>query len=204
LANRDKAESSKDKDPLEVHDLVDKLVKEPGLPANALRLVGYVGKSGSTDVIRLFLNLNFDEFVDIPRNKILHAVKAPENVIEFGGTYLWISRDTNIIHTRIESTKEQARFIEGAITKNYLQPSGSSALRGNFPSVNSPCPTPSAVHQCGNTIDWFCGHGPTKYPCTELCPTIRFQCTQGWFCGHGPTKYPCTELCHTLLAPCEF
>src|SRR4051794_23770165 len=99
-------------DALKEHDLVKKIVTGPGQPGNAVLLVGYVGKSGSDDNVRLYLNLSFDEYVDIPKNSILHAAEAPEEVLQFGGSYIWIKKDTDITHCYVEANKQQAQFFE--------------------------------------------------------------------------------------------
>ncbi|MEI5604268.1 hypothetical protein, partial [Streptomyces brasiliscabiei] len=81
---------------------------------------GYIGKSESPEEVRLYLNLKFDEYIDIPKNEILHADDAPADVIPLGGTYLWVSEHAAITHRRVDVTKSQAKFIEGSITQRYL------------------------------------------------------------------------------------
>ena len=97
---------------LSEHHLVGKIVKDPSKPGNAILLQGYVGKSDSPDLVRLYLDLNFDNYVDIPKNEILHSADAPEGVLEFGGTYIWVSKDTEISYVQVRTTKKQAKFLE--------------------------------------------------------------------------------------------
>jgi hypothetical protein len=164
----------KDKDPLRIHDLAEKLAKHPREPANAVRLVGYVGKSDSNDILRLYLNLNFNEYVDIPRNKILYAAEAPEKVLEFGGTYIWVSKDTDITHVRVESTKQQAKFLEGRISRKYMR-RGISGL--GYPLFG---PGPPIVYYLPtyhyNTCWYVC------VPPGPIGPS-NGQCTYGGACG---------------------
>ena len=112
-----------DKDPLEEHELVKNVIKDPANPINATVLLGYVGKTGSDDSIRLYLNIEFNEYVDIPKNVILHAEKAPENIIEFGGTYIWIPKDAKITRTLVSTGTEPEKIMEGEITKKFVRTS---------------------------------------------------------------------------------
>jgi hypothetical protein len=92
LASKKSDESSSQGDALKEHKLVRELTKENGQPPNATSLVGYVGDSGSSDIVRVYLNLNFDEYVEVPKDGILHATEVGEDMIEFGGTLLWIDK----------------------------------------------------------------------------------------------------------------
>lgn len=93
-----------DMDPLKEHELAKKLVghelaknmDETYGPGNITRLDGYVGPAPSKDVVRLYLNDNFDECIDVPRKSILHAVNAPEDVLRWGGTTIWIKNDVQL------------------------------------------------------------------------------------------------------------
>jgi hypothetical protein len=61
-------------------------------------LVGYVGRSGSDNAIRLYPDLEFKEYFEINRDDILHSEKVSDKVMEFGGTRLWVNGDAEISH----------------------------------------------------------------------------------------------------------
>ena len=81
---------------------------------------GYIGKSDDNDLVRLYLNLNFDEFVEVKKSDILHAEELSPNDIEMGGTCIWIKKDTEIEHIKTQSIKQQAQFLEGDIVEKQL------------------------------------------------------------------------------------
>jgi hypothetical protein len=116
-------------DALKEHEL-SKIIREPGQPANATVLLGYVIKSGSQDTVRLAFNISFDEYADIPRKEILHSAKASEDVIEFGGTYIWIPKDLDVKVVKIESTKLPAQFLEGKIAQKYTKATEIATIGG--------------------------------------------------------------------------
>jgi hypothetical protein len=154
MAEEKPKKGSKD-DALREHDLVGKIVTEAGQPGNAVMLVGYVGKSGSNDIVRLYLNLNFDEYVDINRADILHAAEAPQDVLTFGGTYIWCKKDAHLNHVYVESNKLQAKFLEGSLSQALTRPSPSqsedffaSAIPRSFEEVAF-CPRPTHPPGCG-------------------------------------------------------
>jgi hypothetical protein len=146
-------------------------------------MIGYVGKSGSRDVIRLYLNLNFDEYVDIPRESILHASSVSEDVIEGGGTMLWIKKEQKITHVRVESTTTEAEFLKGSIAEDYLRPSEIKPFQGG-PGRGSwlyPC-LPSRYIYCYPSETIICRTKPIicypsiiGYACPStlvaICPT---------------------------------
>jgi hypothetical protein len=92
-------------DLLKEHVLAKTIIGEADKAGSVLRLSGYIGKSKSNRIIRLYLNLNFDEYVEIPKDSIIYATTTPPGVLEFQGTYLWINRDTDITYTDASDNK---------------------------------------------------------------------------------------------------
>jgi hypothetical protein len=157
------------------HEIVKKLIK-PGMPTDLTYFVGYLGKSTSPNHVRLYLSLTFDEWLDIPKDKILHHADVPEENLAFGGTCIWIPRDVEIIHTRNEITKMQAQFLEGEFMQAYgdIEEASSTTLQAPI--------KPKTALVAGV---WMAG---------GRCPT-------GSFC---PSKIPCdpsSRKCPTLLCP---
>jgi hypothetical protein len=107
-------------DVLKEHKLVRELTKERGRLPNTTSILGYVGDSGSPDIVRVYLNLDFDEYVDVRRQDILHATEAGEDMIQFGGTLLWVDKNASCKHVQVTSDEVQAQFLEGEIAGTYL------------------------------------------------------------------------------------
>jgi hypothetical protein len=207
MARRDAEDSSKDKDTLKEHEIVSKIVKDSGY-GNATLLVGYIGKTDKDNNVRLYFNLNFDEYVDVPRESILHSANAPEDVLPFGGTYLWVKKDEHITYVRVESTKQQAKFLQGTISRGLVSPpepvpAASFEESGLLPprSINiDGCPVRSDDLPC-RTPDTPCGH-PRRtpdFPCTPPRRTPDFPCTP----PRRTPDFPCTPPRHSIDIPCR-
>jgi len=165
-----KDQKPNDSDPLREHELVKKLVKD-GKPVDYLTIKGYVGKSDSVDTIRLYLNKEFNEYIEVKKSDILYAEQISGEELEFGGTCIWIGKDTEIIKVTIDSKKQQARFMQGEITRAQLRPEFvSKAMQGDpWASLFAPI-CPSDFIPC--SYEWYCGEIETyRCPPTPFCPT---------------------------------
>jgi len=103
---------------LKEHELSKKLAKSAG---GAMRIKGYVGSSDSPDTVCLYLNLDFNDCVYIKKSDILDVEEAPESELEFGGTYIFVKKDSEINQVRTESIKTKASFLEGDIAKAQIK-----------------------------------------------------------------------------------
>jgi hypothetical protein len=155
-------------DLLKEHVLAKTIIGEADKAGSVLRLSGYIGKSKSNRIIRLYLNLNFDEYVEIPKDSIIYATTTPPGVLEFQGTYLWINRDTDITYTHIDIKKEQLNFLRGRLSRKYLRKVPSSK-NNRADSAN----VEEEVAYQGTYYDWPCytmatcpGGGSTCYGTT--------------------------------------
>lgn len=114
--------SYNDDDKLKEHNIIQK-IKKSGHDISNLNLTyikGYAADSPIKDCMRLFTTLNFDVSVDIPKDKIIHVEEVPKDKMEFGGTCVWVTKDTELTYTKIERSKIEAQFLEGKIMENYL------------------------------------------------------------------------------------
>src|SRR5438445_7994483 len=156
---------------LDEHALVKALVPDPSQgPPNATVLQGFLGKSPTNGVWRLYLSSALDEYVEIPEEDILHTQELPDGQ----GTLVWVPKSLNLQHVKTQSQQVQAEFLSGSIAAGRLAAGAPSPLPlGVIPrptppivaSVHMICPTPSAVHQCGITLPFCpseaminCGH----------------------------------------------
>ena len=179
-----KDSKSDENNALREHELTKKLVKD-GKPVDYLCIKGYVGKSDSNDVVRIYLNLNFNEYVEIAKSDILHAEELSTDDLEHGGTCVWIRKDAEITNVKTESLKQQAQFLEGEIARAQLKPA--PALRAAGGGEGGPFPT------------LFAPICPTEYPlstCGIICPTLLVIC--------NPTvEFACSPRCWTPLSGCQ-
>lgn len=170
----------KDEGLLKEHKLVRKLAKRGAEGGGAVKLKGYVGSSDSPDTVCLYLTLDFDDCVYVKKNDILHVEEAPESELEMGGTYIWVKKDAEITHTRTESIKEKAGFLEGDIARAQIKPSEMVELPGQIP-------VPRTIRSCG-----IVPCGPITFPnrsCLTLCGPITFP------------RRSCLTLCGPTIVP---
>ena len=219
---------SDDSGPLREHELVRKL-SDSGKPIDVIRIKGYVGKSDSNDMIRLYLNLNFNEYVEVNKSDIVHAEETDD--IEQGGTCIWINSKAEITRVKVESTKEQARFIEGQITTAQIKPTQVAEFTfaqkrvslgiACIPSRFVACPpselqcsigfgcVPSVLVACPSDLQCSIGIGciPSKVvPCrSELQCSIGIACIPSRFVA-CPSELQCSigfGCVPSVLVQCE-
>ena len=115
-----KSSQNRTDDSDEEHYLVKKLVGT-SKSGNIVTLLGYMGKSESELNIRLYTNLEFNEYFEINKNDILHKEEVPTEEMEFGGTRIWIDGDSAIKQVYMEVIQEQAKFLTGRISRGYIK-----------------------------------------------------------------------------------
>ena len=118
-----------------LQDQLAKKLTKNGRPTNPMRIKGYIGQS-DWDTVRLYLNLEFDEYVTIKKENILNAEDVSEDELEYGGTCLWVDKNAEISHVKVESTKEEARFLGGLISEAQIK---SGAGTGGGPGGGTIC-----------------------------------------------------------------
>jgi hypothetical protein len=205
-------------DPLREHYLAKKLIKD-GKPVDYICIKGYVGKSDSVDIVRIYLNLQFNEYVEINKSDIFHAEESDD--IEHVGTCIWVRKDAEITRVRVEATKQQAKFMQGEIAQAQLRPTAiAEAARGLRPipfSINNvECKSigigciPSVLVQCPTKDIIECksiGIGCIPSVLVQ-CPTKDIiECTIGIGCIPSvlvqcptiPPEKTCGFICPTLI-----
>jgi hypothetical protein len=105
------------------HPLVAKLISNPANPApDTVTLEGYVGPSSREGYVRVYLDLTFKAYFEIPKNGILHADKAdPSN--ESKPTKIVIDPATklDLVHS-LEASYLKGKIAAGVTTKKLTNP----------------------------------------------------------------------------------
>lgn len=87
------------------HSLVEALVPNPAQgPPNATVLRGFLGKSATEGVWRLYLSAALDEYVEIPEADILHSRQLADDQ----GNVVWVPKDLQLQHIRTQAPQDQA------------------------------------------------------------------------------------------------
>jgi hypothetical protein len=107
---------------------------------------------------------------------------------------LWVKKDEHITHVRVESTKQQAKFLQGSISSGLVtepepEPSRMQAATDMLQSrryggSNEVCVVPSDDSPCGRSFDRPCGHSVGRHcdrptsdaPCGGFSETLPGGC----------------------------
>lgn len=136
-------------------DFVSKIVTDPKNPPNTLLLKGYIGASSEEGHIRLYLDSELSDYMEIPEAAILYSQDIPKEKSPVGGSYLWIQRDATLIHGPAVTERPKASFLEGRIMTGQAG--------GILPATTVTGPA------CSTIIDGCTDVGP-KCPTQATCP----------------------------------
>ena len=113
---------------LTTHRLVAKLHPEPDAPRDAVALLGYIGPSKEADRIRLYADLSFRRYCDIPTSGIVHT--EPTDTRDENSPTVVFVRATTVLDV-VETTCQcvEASYLQGPIARNYLADASVEGLR---------------------------------------------------------------------------
>ncbi len=118
---------------------VDKVVKDPKAPPDALVLSGYLGTSSEKGHTRLYLDPQLSDCVEIPDGAILHSQEIPPEASPLGGSYVWIQRDAELIHGSPGGVRSKGTFLEGRIREAYGGVGAQPGVAGPLPTLPTQC-----------------------------------------------------------------
>jgi hypothetical protein len=162
-------------------DFVSKIVPDPKNPPTTLLLKGFIGASSEEGCVRLYLDSELSDYVEIPESAILYSHEVAKEKSPLGGSYVWIERDAPLIHGSAVTDRPKASFLEGRIMTTHACPEG-----------GGPLPQTITGPRCGTIIDGCTDAGPR-------CPT-QITCPAPCHTRDGPNC--ATRTGTTCPAPC--
>lgn len=192
-------------------DFVGRIVRDPNDPPDVQLLSGFLGASSEEGHVRLYLDEELRNYVEIPLDAIRHTQEIPPEQSPLGGLLVWIDRKAEVLHGKAGTERTRATFLEGQITKEFGGGAGGGggaaaqpqSLAPGCVSQLQPCiPPTEGGPACISQID-FC------IPRTEvgpLCHTLTgILCTHiGTLCRQSAFNPDCTRFgpkCPTALGP---
>jgi hypothetical protein len=104
---------------LDTHPLVNKLHPNPDEIPDIVALVGYLGPSRKDDCVRLYSDLTFRNYYEIPTSGIL-ATSQTNAGDENSPTSVHVSADTRLEAVSISSQNIEASYLKGSIASSHL------------------------------------------------------------------------------------
>lgn len=81
-------------------------------------LVGYAGGTPYEGKRRLYLDIEFNTYVDIESKDVLHTIPVGSDVIEGGGIRVWISKYAEVIYGGTFAQKITAKSLQEELRKH--------------------------------------------------------------------------------------
>jgi hypothetical protein len=162
----------------------DALAPAPGEEQEGLVLVGILGDSTVADNVRLFLDVDFRKYYDIPRDAITKRESLPADRSPLGvdASAVWVAKGTKLVLHQSETRNVEDEFLAG----DFTAPGSFTPVEG--PAIPRPGPAP-------RTLDTVC---------TQVnCPTRLLGCGSRLACPPRTLDCPETQLgCPNTLAGC--
>lgn len=179
---------------LRMDDFVSKVVTDPKNPPNTLLLKGFIGASSEEGHIRLYLDDELSDYLEIPESAVLYSREIAKEKSPVGGSYIWIQRDATLIHGPVATERPKASFLEGRImTAQASGASGPLLLTLTGPG-------------CNTILDGCTDAGPkcpTQITCPAPCRTQSGTTCPAVSCTHsGPNCQVTSQGSVTCVAAC--
>jgi hypothetical protein len=112
--------------------IVERLVPDPSVLPDVRVLTGFLGKSSRGSYWRLYVNPNFDDYVEFSEADVVHTHSIEADGGRLGGSVVWLKREANVQRTRTASREAQADFLQGSIAtraaRSRIAPGFANAL----------------------------------------------------------------------------
>lgn len=179
-------------DSIKHHPLLAKLQQQT---SGTVRLQGYIGPSERDGYLSLYADLgDLSERVEIPESAIVHHEEAPEEVLPFGGTFLWVKADADVVYERNLAVRTPADMLSGAIAKAHLSDVQSPPITAHVLAprmFGKPSYTDSTCYfQCG-TNEPGCPVNTGNYCKPPF--TLDPLCLPTPWNPNRPTRLPCVS-----------
>ncbi len=173
---------------LSTHPLVNKYHEDPNVLRDFVTLVGYIGPSNKPDHVRVYADLSFRNYYEVPSSGVVATTPTDSNDPN-SPTRVDVNAKTHMEVVSISSQTVEASFLQGSIVSGYMSGAGTTGQAGPYlrPSLN--CPS-----------RWECTMAPSACgACSiEVCPT-RFPFCNSQFPGCVPHL---TQWCQIASEAC--
>jgi hypothetical protein len=100
-------------------DLAAELVPDPTQLPDVVVLRGYLGKTTRAGFSRLYVDVSFNEYVEVADEDIVANRSLAASPL--GGTVLWVKRNAKLLRATVCLAQEHAAFLKGEIIASALR-----------------------------------------------------------------------------------
>lgn len=168
---------------LETHPLVARLHADPDELTDLVTLAGYLGPSKREGYVRLYADLTFRNYYEIPTEGIVSTSPADASD-ENSPTTVHVSGGTQVDKVSVTSQSTEARFLQGSIASDYLGGAGAGA---------------GGWTMAGCTVTLNCQQGAAQVGAPSMvyscwCNITKNNCQQG-AAQAGQAYWPASPTC---------
>lgn len=209
---------------LETHPLVAKLHADPDELTDLVALVGYLGPSKREGYVRLYVDLTFHNYYEIPAEGIV-STSPTDASDENSPTAVHVAGGTQVDKVSVTSQSTEARFLQGSISSGYLGSADAGAGALGWPgSPTCWCTSHTCLQGAAQAAQPYtdtvyascaCSYGQaTCNNCGQAGAAEQFYPTPSCPIYCNPTQYRCAQAnaqawppsptcwgCHTTV-PC--
>jgi hypothetical protein len=174
-------------------NFIRQIVSDPKNVPDVALLTGYLGASSEEGHERLYLSPDLTNYVEIPKDAILHQAPLPIEQDARGGVTLWVRKDVALQYKMAPAAQALANYFAGAIQAGAQ--AAARAPRATPPQTIQDCTLAPAL--CPVTvIGPACTYANTwDIDCSIVCPTHPPRATCVPNCTHAR---PCLFTAPTL------
>lgn len=199
----------------ELDDWVGAVRSDPRNTEQLTVLQGYLGASSETGHVRVYSDESLNNFVEVPDDAVVHAVKMTPAESSLGGSKLWLRTDAVVTYGDPKAAnRPRTTFLEGDLMQQYGATAQSSAgqMGGFMDAQPDPtaqggqfmatvpinlCITPAQSIACASRICTIVTQPPVCF-----VPRTRFNISQCFirtcapvFCGGITRPIFCPPTC---------
>jgi hypothetical protein len=130
--------------------------------ANVRVLRGFLGPGCTKCHLRVYLNAELDEFVEVHHDDVMLTQYVPAVLSPLGGSLVWVKRSAKLTYTRSRQVSASSEFLEGDLRERFRRRGGDW--------LEDPETKPDGSRYCSDPevkVTRYCSDPDTKF--TRYC-----------------------------------
>lgn len=149
--------------------IIQNLVSNPASVPDLIVLTGFVGNSSDKDRLRVYVNVELNEYLEVSRKDVHYQQEGPFADSPLKSSLVWVNAGASIKHVKAEATTIEAEFLQGEITSTLLKGATSGGIA--LPASGEKGPIGSIFFTYWNLC--CTKYRPINRSCADLCTEVR-------------------------------